>query len=152
MKIKVEELINGIQRYHGRLADYYFETKRKMHDTRVSALLDYLGRAEQFQEQNIMSLRQAAGKNVLEMIITIPDYPFNRILQGMKKEEEGGPPKNYDEVLRDALQRDVILKKACKLLTENVTDSGARSLFSNICRESERDIRNLFSYNNLFAS
>lgn len=151
MKIKVEEIVNGIQRYHACLADYYFEQKRSNHDKRVRDLLEYIGNSELYQEQNIASLKHTVSRDQLEKILTLPDYPLGRIVSGESCEDQHKDSISYDEVLKKALQGDVVLKKACRILSENAPDPGLKALFSNICKDADREIKNLFSYINLFA-
>ena len=152
MKIRVGDIINGLQVYHSRLADYYYTLANNFHETRSADLIDYLRKCEMYQERNMMLMSRSINRRLVNTIIDIPGPVVENIIMHVKREEEENAVCSYDKLLKVALQNEVRLKNFCKGISSAFLNAELRQLFSAICREADKEIRNLCSYKCLHAS
>lgn len=151
MDIQVDYILCTIQRHHSTLSGYYSGLRTHFHDSRTVDLLNHLVSCEQYREKHVMSLRRSIGPHHLVSFLKFPGGRARGLLDRLGVDESRALPADYNGITRVSLEYDVLLKSICREISVVVEDSQMKELFSDICREAEREIRNLFSYNSLFA-
>ena len=151
MEVTVFNIVNTLQQFHSDLADYYFAQKELTHDTRVRSLLDYLGRSERYLENYIDRNRLLLSKETLKSTISIPSEGNDSRAFNLSDIVLSGNLVQYDKALSFAIRMDSMLANYCKLIKENARDHSLMQVFKNLCKVTNREKSNLFSYNNMFA-
>lgn len=151
METTVFNIINALQQFHSDLADYFFEQKNNTSDTRVIALLDYMGRSERYLENHIDRHRLGLSRETLGKTITIPATVDSRTILNLDDRQLPPVLDNYGKTMTFAIRTDVMLISYCRHLKESTDDPVLKSIFRDLCKATRREKRNLFSYNNLFS-
>ena len=152
MQVRAGDIINGLQVYHTRLAEYYCALANNFHKTSSIELADYLGKCEAYQARNMMLMSRSLNSRLVNTIIDIPGSLVEKILLEVRSGEEENAVSSYGELLRIALQNEVRLKNFCRDISKINLSAELRQVFSGICREADNEIRNLYSYRCLHAS
>jgi len=152
MKVRAVDIIHGLQVYHSRLADYYCTLAKNFHEPRSTALIDYLEKCEAYQVRNMMLMTRSLNIRLFNTIIDIPGSLVEKILLEARTEEEENAVSTYEELLKMALQNEARLKIFCRDISKINMSPELRQLFSGICSEADKEIRNLYSYICLHAS
>jgi hypothetical protein len=100
----------------------------------------------------MMLMTRSLNIRLINTIIDIPGSLIEKILLEARTEEEENAVSTYEELLKMALQNEARLKIFCRDISKINMSPDLRQLFSGICSEADKEIRNLYSYMCLHAS
>lgn len=151
MNISVKEVIESIQRYHSLLGDFYSAEKGKIHNSRSINLLDFLRRSERYQEMFINQLKLHIDKHMQLRTVNLPEHTLYNIRFDLQDAEFENSRETFTNIMKFGLRNDVYLIEICKEISANPDYDELKPIFSELCKMTNNEMRNLYTYTYMFA-
>ena len=140
---RVSDIIDSIHSYHAGLSDYFLSLKTKVEDDRAVMLLDFLSKGEAFLGEYLEKYNQDTSKRVLKTWVKYVPWLPTDILCECRKELDISYPLHVYDVLKIALHFDDCLIQFYTTLVQELQNSEAEEVFSNLLRVTKKHEMNL---------
>ena len=140
---RITDIIDTIKTYHDSLSDYFLCLKTEVKEERTVMLLDYLSKSEAFLGEYLEKYRKTASKKILNRWVKYVPWLPKDIFCECRDELKISFPLHIYDVLKIATHFDSCLINFYTVLVQEMHNSEAEELFSNLLRVTKKHVMNL---------